>query len=122
MFIVFPSIGVFISSLTILRTIHHPVKWIRKVFISLLSTALFAFLMFLNYDKCFTILYFLNFIFVIILIPCLTYLFNILMPEFLSKTPWLRIFIYFLFSASITIVIFAILFFLSMASSAYIPK
>jgi hypothetical protein len=122
MFVVFPSIGVFISSLTILRTLDLPAKWIGKLFISLLFTAVFALLMTANFDKCFTILYYLNFVFIIIVVPCLTYLFNTLVPEFISNAPLLRIFIYFLISATITIVIFAILFFMSMSESVYIPN
>jgi hypothetical protein len=122
MFVVFPSIGIFISSLTIFRIFDFPLKWTRKLVLSILLTGMFAIYMTLNSEKYFNFLYALNFISIIIIVPGLTYLSSFLIPRFMSKKYWLRHFILFLFSTIFTLLIFGVLFFISMASNAYIPK
>ena len=115
--VIFPTICIFILILSMLKFLEFPSNLYKKIFFSLLLAGIFFGSMMMNPSSYFDFLYFSNFISVLILIPCLTYLISRLMPRFLNKYFWLRLFTILLFSTIITLIVFGISFFFLLANN-----
>ncbi|PSR55088.1 hypothetical protein AHMF7605_17045 [Adhaeribacter arboris] len=89
-FIIFPTICVFIVTLTFL--ILNGLSRVRIIFWSTLMTAIWGgFMAWLSFEV-FTFLYYSNFLGVLVCIPCLTYLSNRLFPDNSNKRMvWMRL-------------------------------
>lgn len=116
-FAIFPTICIFITVLTILRFLDFSGTWLKKIIISFIAAGLFAGFMIVNSLNYFEFLYFFNFVSVLIIVPCLTYLANVSINGFLDKRYLLRTFVLFLLSTIVTLFVFGISFFISMASN-----
>jgi hypothetical protein len=73
-FVIFPSISVFIITLTIFRIKNLPLVWGKRALLSLVVAFLFALLMVFTIEYLFMLVYYFNLICVILLIPSLSYL------------------------------------------------
>lgn len=116
-FAIFPTICIFVMVLTILRILGFPSTWLKKILFSFLAAGLFAVFVIINSSNFFEFLYFFNFVSVLIIVPCLTYLANVSIHGFLDKAYLIRLFVLFVLSAIFTLLVFGILFFMSMANN-----
>ena len=116
-FAIFPTICIFVMVLTILRILEFPSTWLMKILLSFLAAGLFTGFVLMNSLNYFEFLYFFNFVSVLIIVPCLTYIANVSIHGFLEKIYLLRLFVLFLLSTIVTLIVFGISFFISVANN-----
>lgn len=113
-FVLFPTLCVFLLTLTLLK-VAGQVRPKTILIWSVFTTAIFGGLMTWFSANLFTFLYYSNFSAILIIIPCLTYLINKMLPDILiEKRLWLRIFGFGLASTILTLMLFGTAMFFSL--------
>ena len=119
-FVIFPAICIFALILTMLK-LSGQVGSRTALLWSTIVTILFAGLMMWFSVDVFSFLYYANFFGVIVLIPCLTYLTNKVFNDNKGKGKWMRLLGLGFVSAALTIAIFALSIFFSLANNPMDP-
>jgi hypothetical protein len=119
-FVIFPTICVFLLTLTLLTLDRQMTP--KRVFIwSILVTTLFGGLLTWFSVDAFFFLYYSNFLSVLIVIPCLTFLTNKILPDRWIKNAWIRLVGLGVLSTIVTLLIFGTAMFFSFASNPMDP-
>ena len=121
MFLIYPSLCLFIVILAATEFSRTPKKWIQRMLLSLVLTGLIATFFAANIDKYFEIVYLSSFYSIGITILPLTYLLYSMPRLTIIKQKWIHLTVAFLISGAALSLIFAITFFYSMANTAAIP-
>jgi len=120
-FVIFPTICVLLLALTLLTLQGRMTP--RRIFTwSILATTIFGGLLSWFSVDAFFFLYYGNFLSVLIVIPCLTFLSNRIVPYSWVKNVWIRLFGLGVISVFVTLIIFVTTMFFSLANNLTDPE
>jgi len=119
-FVIFPTICVFLLTLTLL-TLKGQMTSLRIFTWSILVTTIFAGLLSWFSVDAFFFLYCSNFLSVLLVIPCLTFLANRIVPYRWIKNIWIRLIGLGFISTIVTLIIFGMAMFFSLVSNPTDP-
>lgn len=119
-FVIFPTICVFLLTLTLLTLNGQMTS--KRIFVwSILIATLFGGLLKWFSVDAFFLLYYGNFLSVLLVIPCLTFLTNKILPESWIENPWMRLAGLGVLSIIVTLLVFGTAMFFSFASNPMDP-
>lgn len=120
-FVIFPTISVFVWTLTVLKLSGH-LRPRKTLLWTIIVTSIFGGLMTWFSSEIFQFLYYANFVGILVCIPCITYLTNKLFSNNVEKRIyWTRIVVLVFASTALTVLVGGVLIFFSFLTNPMEP-